>query len=398
MKILILIFLTLIMSFSIPCCTNNHAKKPKEKEWKIFVSPFKQLLSNEDHTSEGFLAPLDDGKILLLFRLDPGLDGNHVGTNGYIAKISYDPEQDKWGKVETVYNSHQYDDRNIHGGITKDGRIVAFFRKYGGNKTEGRYFIYSDDNGQTWSEPQINKFMSDSETIELSGNMSTGQMFYDRDIEKYIMLGFLYSWGQDKKSISTRRYTAISHNGSSWDEYNFVKEDQDYRLITEIAGAWCGDNRIISLQCIYEPHGHSLVQVESYDNGQTWTKPDSTNMPPKQHWGSAPQLIYNQTCDLLIALTNDRYSRPDSENSLFIYTARPEEVIDNPQNWTLQHELQRPFATLKFEGDRPLNENFYGYPTIAQINEQEYLVVFTERAKMHGTEQADLYYFRLIIK
>lgn len=393
MKILLLIFFTWTVSFSIP----SYAKNPPKKEWTVFVSPFKKLLFSDDHTSEGFLAPLDNGKVLLLFRLDPGPGGDHVGTNAYLAKISYDPEKDKWGTVETVYNSHRYDDRNVHGGITKDGRIVAFFRKYDGNRTVGRYFMYSDDNGQTWSQPQINKFISDPVTLKLNGVMSTGQMFYNPDIEKYTMLGFLYSWNPEKKYVSTRIYTANSKDGSSWDEYSFVKEDQGYRLITEIAGAWCGDNRIIALQCIHLPHGHALVQVVSRDNGQTWTKPDSTNMPPNPQWGSAPQLIYNQKCDLLIALTNDRYTRPDSENSLFIYTASPEDVIDNPKNWTLQHELPRPLATLKFSGDRPLNENFYGYPTIAQINEQEYLVVFTDRAKMNGTEQADLYYFRLII-
>ncbi|MEX0884634.1 MAG: hypothetical protein WDZ72_14285, partial [Cyclobacteriaceae bacterium] len=110
-----------------------------------------------------------------------------------------------------------------------------------------------------------------------------------------------------------------------------------------------------------------------------------------------PQLFYDRDRDLLIALNSDRYSRPDKENSLFIYTAHPKDVLGNSKGWTLQHELQRPWALLGFEGNRPLNQNFYGYPTIAPINENEYLIVFTERAQMHGTEQADLYYFRLII-
>jgi len=52
---------------------------------------------------------------------------------------------------------------------------------------------------------------------------------------------------------------------------------------------------------------------------------------------------------------------------------------------------------LSFGEDRPLNQNLYGYPAIAPINGNEYLIVFTERAVMNGTEQADLYYFRLII-
>src|SRR5665648_240696 len=136
MKNFNLIILTLILSFSIVYCTRSHTDKPGEKEYTVYISPFKPLLFSDDHTSEGFLAPLDNGRILLIFRLDPGIEGDHVGTNGYIAKIFYDPEKDQWGKVETVYNSHQYDDRNIHGGVTKDGRIIAFFRKYDGSNTE----------------------------------------------------------------------------------------------------------------------------------------------------------------------------------------------------------------------------------------------------------------------
>tara|TARA_R110002124_G_scaffold206581_6_gene373242 strand:+ start:73571 stop:73987 length:417 start_codon:yes stop_codon:yes gene_type:complete len=138
------------------------------------------------------------------------------------------------------------------------------------------------------------------------------------------------------------------------------------------------------------------VQVESYDNGKTWTEPVATNIPPNLHWGAAPQLIYDKNRDMLIALTSDRYSRPDEQNSLFIYSASPNDILGSPEGWKLQHELRRPWAGLKQEG--PLNQNFYGYPTIAQINEQEYLVVFTERAVLEGTEHANLYYFRFIIQ
>lgn len=391
------VLILLALCISIVCCTSNSSDKPKGKKYTVYVSPFKPLLYSNDHTSEGFLAPLDDGKILLIFRFDPGVEGNHVGIDGYIAQITYDPETDKWGEVKTVYNSHQYDDRNIHGGVTKEGRIVTFFRRYDGGETEGRYFIYSDDKGETWSEPRTNNFFSDPQVIDMRGNMSTGQMFYNPDIDKYTMLGFLYSWDQNKNYITRRRYTAFSQDGSSWEEYSFVEDKQDYRL-NEIAGAWCGDNRIIALQRDDErKHGHPLMQVESHDNGQTWTEPVPTNIPPGQHWGAAPQLIYDRKRNLLIALNSDRYSRPDEQNSIFIYTAHPADVTGNPSGWTLQHELKRPWSSLGFNDERPLNQNLYGYCTIAVINKDEYLVVFTERARMQGTEQADLYYFKLII-
>ena len=393
-------YITLILIFSLQGCTNSvgdNKAKGKEKKFSLSVTPFKPLLFSEDHTSEGFLAPLEDRKMLLIFRLDPGIKGDHVGMEGYIAKIRYDPEQDQWGNVETVYNSHQYDDRNIHGGVTKDGRIVVFFRQYDGSNTEGRYFIYSDDQGLTWSEPQLNKIWSDPEALDMRGNMSTGQMFYNPDIEKYSMLGFMYSWDQNRKYLLRRRCITYSQDGKSWEEYNIVTNNDNYRL-NEISGAWCGSNRIIALQRDDERElGHPFVQVESYDNGKTWSEPVPTNIPPNQHWGAAPQLIYDRKRDLLIALGSDRYSRPDGKNSLFIYTARPDEVMGSPEGWKLQHELPRPLALSKFAESRPLNFNFYGYATIAPINEKEYLIVFTERSKVLETEQADLYYFRLMI-
>jgi len=357
------------------------------RKWSLHTTSFKPLLYSADHTSEGFLAPLEDGRILLIFRVDPGIEGDHTGDDGYIAKIPYNPKKDRWDEVETVYNSHQYDDRNIHGGVTEDGRIVVFFRRYipdapEGSKTEGRYFMYSNEEGKSWSDPQESSAWTDPEESNIRGVWSTGQMFYIPDINKYAMPG-------------CRRYITYSRDGTSWEEYNKITENRDYAL-SEIAGAWCGGSRIIALIRDDEREkGHPLLQVESHDNGKTWTEPNPTNIPPDQHWGCAPQLIYDQQRDLLIALTSDRYSRPNDQNSLFVYTARPEAVIDNPGNWTLQHELKRPWASEGFRRNRPLNKNFYGYPTIAPINEQEYLVVFTERSQVQGAEQADLYYFRL---
>ena len=387
MKRSLLIVMTLILFLSLSCFNIRKTEKTMNAyntEFSTDVTPFKPLLLNDDHNSEGFLAPLQNGKILLVFRQDPGIKGDHVGTGGYIAKITYDPETDQWGKVETVYNSQQYDDRNIHGGVTKDGRIVVFFRKYDGKVTEGRYFIYSDDMGLTWTTPQISKSWTYPDDNNLAGVWSTGQMFHNPTINKYIMMG-------------CERYITYSENGSLWEEYNLITDNQDYKL-SEISGAWCGGNRIIALiRDDLREHGHPLVQLESHDNGKTWSNPSPTNIPPDQIWGAAPQLIYNQDRDLLIALNSDRYSRANELNSLFIYTARPDEIMGNSKGWTLQHELLRPSADINFKGDRPLNRVLYGYPTIAPINANEYLIVFTECATMDGTEQADLYYYRLIL-
>ena len=392
------IVIILMASLLFLCNSHNSFKQQKQKDYTIYVSPFKPLIFSDDHTSEGFLVTLKDNRVLLIFRFDLGIEGDHVGTQSYLASIPYDPKTDTWGNIETVYNDIRYDDRNIHGGITKEGRIVIFFRKYDGQNTEGRYIIYSDDNGKTWTEPSPNKIMSDPETLAMRGNMSTGRMFYNPDIGKYMMLGILFKVDKDQNYISRRRYTACSKDGAVWEEFSIFNDKSDYK-INEIAGAWCGNNRIIALHRDDDrKYGHPFLQVESYDNGKTWTKPVQTNIPPGKHWGAAPQIIYDRKRDLLIVLGSDRYSRPDEQNSLFIYTARPFEVFGKPEGWKLQHELIRPLARLEFTGKRPLNGVFYGYPTIAPVNEDEYLVVFTERSLMDGSEQADLYYFRMIIK
>jgi len=355
-------------------------------EWTLHTTEIKPVLFSDDHTAEGVLAPLADGRIMLIFRLDPGVEGDHTGTNGRIVRMTYDPEADQWGQVKTVYNSHQYDDRNIHGGVTKDGRIVVFFRHYTEDgRTEGRYFIYSDDSGRTWTEPQVSQSWSDPQNSGISGIWSTGQMFFNPDIDRYMMLG-------------CRRYFTHSADGASWDEHSIMTKNQEHAL-TEIAGAWCGNNRILALiRDDQRERGHPLLQIESRDNGKTWTDPAPTNIPPDRHWGAAPQLIYDRNRELLIALNSTRYSLPNDQQGLFIYTADPDDVMGKPQNWDLRRELRRPWAVDGFKPDRQLNMNFYGYPTIAAISEDEYLVVFTERARIDGHEQADLYYFRLIFE
>jgi hypothetical protein len=363
----------IVLLFSCSGGDNYIPGKSLTPEYTLDVTPFKPVLFNDDHNSEGFLAPLKNGKIVLIFRIDPGMKGDHVGTDGYIAKIYYDPATDKWGEAETVYNSHQYDDRNIHGGVTKEGRVVAFFNRFDGTNTEGAYYIYSDDNGMTWSGLQ-----------PTSCAWNTCQMFYNPEIDKYITMG-------------CQRYLISGRDGINWEDPQLITDNQDYAL-SEVAGAWCGKSRMVALIRDDVPEwGHPLVQVISFDNGQTWSDPAPANIPPMKHWGAAPQLIYDKERDLLIALNSDRYSRPLEQNSLFIYTASPDDIFLNPTGWTLQHELKRPWAFPSLAGDRPLNQELYGYPTIAPINEKEYLVVFTERAYMDGSEQADLYYFRVSI-
>lgn len=371
-------------TWSEPISVNGRA--PKGTPHLRVSSPVREAHFGDDHMSEGVLLPREDGKLMLAFRRNPGIEGHHVGTGGHIASSIYDPNADTWSKIETLYSSNgHFDDRNIHGGATRDGRFVLFMRHMRGNlETENRFFLYSTDNGETWSDLQTSKTWSDPEDSGIPGIWSTGQMFYNPDIDKYMMLG-------------CRRYATFSEDGTKWEEVSRLAEGDEHGM-NEIAGAWCGNNRVVALArdqtC---KKRHPLRQLVSTDNGTTWSEPKPTNMPPGDHWGCAPQLHYDAKRDLLIAMASNRYTVPKDEQYLYVYTARPADIIDDPQGWMLQFKLLRPWARDGAAEDRPLNSDFYGYPTLAPINDDEYLFVFTERANIQGTEQADLYYFRMRI-
>jgi len=50
---------------------SEHEPEKGDVEWSTDITPVREVVHVDDHMSEGFLASLDDGKILLLFRLDP---------------------------------------------------------------------------------------------------------------------------------------------------------------------------------------------------------------------------------------------------------------------------------------------------------------------------------------
>ncbi len=121
---------------------------------------------------------------------------------------SYD-NGDTWTNLEDVYNS-PFDDRNIHGDITEDGRIIITFRKFDAfTYTDIGYFmLYSDDFGVTWNGPfEINTQAASSGTHQIFGNNIMG--YYN--------------------VIYTHNYCEMRHSwdGVNWDSIVFV---WDFRI------------------------------------------------------------------------------------------------------------------------------------------------------------------------
>ena len=94
---------------------------------------------------------LNNGEIMMVYRRG----ASHVDNDGYLECIKSSDEGVTWGSPVTVANDATYDTRNTAGGVVSaTGRVIVFFRLYSAIGTQfGLQYVYSDDNGATWSAP-----------------------------------------------------------------------------------------------------------------------------------------------------------------------------------------------------------------------------------------------------
>lgn len=335
---------------------------------------FPSLIS-DDHTAEGFMLTLPDGSLRHFFRLDPGVEGHHIGNNSRIVQRASFDQGLTWSATRDIFED-EWDNRNIHGGLTQEGRIVLFFRRYNAinRKTISTNFIYSDDWGWTWS---------DLKTIDAGpiDNPGTHKMIYVPG--KGYMQSFYTPW------LCELRY---SDDGSNWDRKGYKWDFTNKRelKITEACFLYLGEGRMIGL--MRDEWFSNYYQVISMDSGNTWTDPVRTNicMP---FFTPSPQFFYDSFTNKIIVIANDRrglnggnYVMNDAE--FYIYSNDANEAFTNPKSYVLVARFNRPF---------PNAHHFYGYPTYTKLDEGRYLVVFTEAYKKENNkEQADFYQFELL--
>lgn len=344
--------------------------------WPLITTP-RISLKNVDHNGEGFVVTLSNGTLLNIFRLDPGFSGNHIGNNAKIVqRYSYD-NGDSWTVPQGIYNS-PVDDRNIHGGITEDNRIICTFRRY--NATAYAHIdynlIYSDDNGSTWSAPV---------TIPTSGVASgTHQIFGNNTLGYY-------------NAIVNNNYIELRHSydGILWDSlvnvfdfrftYNFFTSEACFQYLGNgtMLGLIRNESGII---------GENFLQVESYDYGRTWTDPRLTNIA-NGFFCPSPWLFYDNTYNDIWVVACDRRGTLDlplgHENEyVWVYKSSPDEVLGDPAGYKLFEMFLRP---------SPSFYRFYGYPSSTRKQNGDYLVLFTENDyRSTKGEVAYLYQFDIL--
>ncbi|MCX7862653.1 MAG: T9SS type A sorting domain-containing protein [Bacteroidales bacterium] len=332
-------------------------------------------LKTIDHNSEGFLVTWDT-VIYHFFRQDPGYTGNHTGNSGRIMMRKSFDNGDTWTTPEVIFDG-PYDDRNVHGGITENGRIIVNFRQYNASTQQHIEYdlIYSDDFGQTWNGPiTIPTIAVASGTHQIFGNNLMG--YYN--------------------IIYTHKYCELRHSwdGIQWDSIVYV---WDYRLnnqykISEASFVYLGNGVMVGLfRNDSGVLGESYLQVESYDYGKNWTEPKLTNIADG-FFCPSPWIFYDYAYNHVWIIAIDRRgifppTYIHNWSSIWLYKAYPDEILGNPHEYS-------PF--LVFLRPKPSFFRIYGYPVTTKTPNGNYLVIFTESEYRNKGEWAYLYQFKII--
>lgn len=350
-----------------------------EAEPKLVVGPVEQSLVTTDHVSEGLLVRTVSGDLVHIFRLDPGEFGSHVGDSGRIVQRRSRDEGGTWDVVEAVFDS-EYDDRNVHGGTVDNGRIVVFFRQYDPSMpnedlaTVSLNLMYSDDETRTWSDPRklerFGAWSGGTDQLNFVPGLGYVQAFYARRLAylRYSREGLV--WSRPRIMFDFRG----RHGGVDTDEISIES---------------LGDGRILALIRNQPDSGSGSVLQAAGRIRSEWHLPGATNLADG-HYVVAPKVIRDDSTDAIIALLPDRRgvggTGSNRESGIYVYVATDLQEHGEPQ-WSFVGFVPRPI---------PSQYRFYGYPTIARLNDQEFLVVFTDGfQRLNGREGADLFQFRL---
>lgn len=365
----------LICIFLFAGCKKDDLKNEDNKT--LNISSITSSLVNPDHTSEGFLVTLKNGDIIHFFRQDPLITGDHIGNSGGIYKRVSSNNGKSWSIPVIVYND-EFDDRNIRGGITEEGYIIIFFRRY---------------QAKNWSAVDLNYIISKDDGK--SFNLKTKLDFkIDPKINEIWIDNFL--------QIGKNKYLLPVHGVGYCEMKTFSFIDQNLKF----GNNWIWDKTITMPLGIDEPYcclnGDKLIclfrdesvshsnyyQSTSSDLGKSWSNPVKTNIGDSFFCPSPLILSDNELTNDIIVIATDRRSYEPFNSQIWIYNNSFESVFDKPMNYKELIKLSRP---------NPNNYQLYGYPIATKMKNGNWLVIITESSYDGINEDADFYQFELVL-
>jgi|GEM_PF-2231113 len=336
----------------------------------ILSGPVPSLISN-NHTGEGFVENIGGDTLINIFRSDSLL--SHASNGGKIVqRYSYDGGL-TWTTPTTIFNSSN-DDRNVIGTITATGRIVTIFRQFNvaGGSPVSVGFITSTDKGQTWSSyttlPAIVSGLAPMGNIVRAGDGS--------------YLALLYTTNYCEAFRSTT-------NGASWTSQGVVYDfrvSNPTRQTSEPYAAYAGSNRMIMIVRNENLITGPYYQLNSIDNGQTFTWQGTTNIGGDTLTRTAPFITWDSLRNTVITIGCQRhvYSNSftnnyrDSKNdSLVLYLNHPNDIFSTPTGYTQKASFVRP---------EPGIRGFYGYPAATQLRDGTWVFMISDENALAGID------------
>lgn len=356
---------------------SDSTKLPTSKAVKEFVegvggysfSGWQPSLLTQYHTAEGVVINIGGDTLLNIFRIDSL--NRHVSDSlndggALVQRYSYDAGL-TWQQYTNTYNSI-YDDRNVIGGRLSSGRIVLIFRRYRSTTANDVGRIYSDDNGASWSSYS-------SITTTLTSPQPFGKIILSGD-------------GKYKVVINEVGKVQIyqSTDGTSWS----VQSEITKTNIDETAIAYVGSGKMIAIsrdQNYSNPVGFidsSYFMHRSADNGTTWSYLGRTGMNNNQigvNW-TAPTIEWDSVRANVIAIAYTRHYiaapsgfQDPTKDSINIYIQSADSAYANTWGKKLSHS--RPLPNQRFT---------YGYPTLAKLNNGNYIGIYTETSSLKTSD------------
>jgi|CZKX01.1.fsa_nt_gi hypothetical protein len=211
-------------------------------------------LNYNEYDAFGITSVFPDGNFIIAYRGGPNHAG--VGSNGVI-KIQTSTDQGMtWSAPTTILSDPGLDLRGIGGGVTPNGRLVLFYTVYNGSTFLSIYYIYSEDEGVTWSVPVAISTGSNTVFVTYGGLISIGGG------------QVLTTWyGNDSSGNYTTYVIKSSDNGKTWGSAIPVITSTTNQY-TEGSFAYLGGSKIVG---IVRVNNAEMEQVISSDNGSTWT-------------------------------------------------------------------------------------------------------------------------------
>lgn len=221
----------------------------------------------------------DDGELLVVYYDSPG----HAHPDGRISMVRSDDDGQTWSEPEVVIDT-ELDDRDPSIIQTRDGTLLLnFFRTdWHSDPAEivGTFVIRSTDGGETWSNPVRVGTQLNGESDVLDGPYQTGWAgTSDKilELDNGDMLVPIYGTLPDDPQ---RRASVVrsTDGGHTWPvENESMIPDEPGWSFNEPALAQTPDGEVIVMLRAHHGDGSAYVAY-SQDRGETWSMPENTDM------------------------------------------------------------------------------------------------------------------------